>query len=79
MKYFLILIFFSIGFIFSGCISFTKVTTAYPFEKRYDYKTIIIVNGEKINIPKKKSVWILSEDTLYNLLSLANDKTKLYE
>ncbi len=58
-----------------GCIStheVVNITSAFPFEKRYTSKDSIIVNGEKIEFPKNKSVWILSNDTLNNLLIYSN-------
>lgn len=58
-----------------GCITrheIVNITTAYPFEKRYTKADRIMVNGEKIEIPKGKSVWILSNDTLNNLLIYSN-------
>ena len=60
-----------------GCITrheIVNVTSAYPFERRYDKSDKIVVNGERIEIPKNKSVWILSNDTLNNLLIYSNGK-----
>ena len=59
--------------LFSGCIS-NKITVkpVYPFEGRYSDKTDLQIDGQKVDIPKGKSVWILSNDTLFNVL----DNTK---
>ena len=58
--------------LFSGCITKVSVKPVYPFEGRYNDKTEILIDGQKVNIPKGKSVWIISNDTLYNVL----DNTK---
>lgn len=60
--------------LFSGCITKIPVKPVYPFEGRYNDKTEIQIDGQKINIPKGKSVWILSNDTLYNVLDNAKKK-----
>ena len=59
--------------LFSGCIS-SKVTIkpVYSFEGRYSDKTDLTIDGQKVNIPKGKSVWIITNDTLFNIL----DNTK---
>lgn len=68
------LIFISImSVLLSSCITqnTVPVNTAYSFEKRYDRSDKIIVNGEEITVPKGKSIWILTSDTLNNLLIYA--------
>ena len=67
----------SVAILLQGCIStheVVSITTAFPFEKRYTSKDTIIVNGEKIEFPRNKSIWILSNDTLDNLLIYSNGK-----
>lgn len=58
----------------TGCASFKSqqinVTAAYPFEGRYDSNTEIVVDGKKLNY--SESIWILSNKTLYGLLTSAN-------
>lgn len=67
-----ILIALAICGLMSGCISEkVQINTAYPFEKRYSSRDKIIVNGEPVIVPNGKSVWILSSDTLKNLLIYA--------
>lgn len=65
----------SMAILLQGCIStheVVNITAAFPFEKRYTSKDTIVVNGEKIEFPRNKSVWILSNDTLDNLLIYSN-------
>lgn len=61
--------------LFSGCLS-NRITVkpVYPFEGRYSDKTNLTIDGQQVKIPKGKSVWILSNDTLYNVLN--NTKVK---
>ena len=58
---------------FVGCVGpkTVPINTAYSFEKRYDKSDKIIVNGEEIVVPKGRSIWILTSDTLNNLLIYA--------
>lgn len=73
-KIFLTLILISGLMTFSGCFS-TKaigINTVSNYEKRYEFSNEIIVNGEKIEIPEGKSVWILRAETLEVLLSTAS-------
>ncbi len=62
-----------ISILMSSCITqdTVQVNTAYSFEKRYDRSDKIMVNGEEIVVPKGKSIWILTSDTLNNLLIYA--------
>ena len=61
--------------LFSGCLS-GKITVkpVYPFEGRYSDKTDLTIDGQQVKIPKGKSVWILSNDTLYNVLNNTKGK-----
>ena len=45
------------------------------YEKRYDSTANIEINGEKVEIPEGKSVWVLRAETVEVLLSTAADKT----
>lgn len=67
----------SIMLLASGCFSSKKngihVSTVYPFEGRYGSDSEIIVNGEKTSIRKEDSIWILSNMTLFNLLTSVSD------
>ena len=47
-----------------------NITAAYPFEGRYGQETEIKIDGHKIAY--NESVWILSNKTLYSLLSTAS-------
>ena len=61
--------------IFSGCISSKiSVKPVYPFEGRYSDKTDLKIDGQKVNIPKGKSIWILSNDTLFNVIDSSKRK-----
>ena len=60
----------------SGCISrVIGVNTLMSYEKRYDSTANIEINGEKVEIPEGKSVWVLRAETVEVLLSTAADKT----
>lgn len=69
------LIAFTLSFM-SGCISkVIGVNTLMSYEKRYDSTANIEINGEKVEIPEGKSVWVLRAETVEVLLSTAADKT----
>lgn len=60
-----------------GCFS-TKpqnlsISAAYPFEGRYDSSAKIEIEGNKVEVRKEDSLWILSNHTLYNLLISVSD------
>lgn len=66
----------------SGCFSTPKhdlrITAIYPFEGRYDSSNIVSINDNKISFAKEDSIWILSNNTLGNLLiSVSEDKEKI--
>ena len=61
----------------AGCFS-TKptplnISSVYPFEGRYDSSNTIKIDDDKISFNKEDSVWILSNHTLYNLLTAVSD------
>lgn len=80
MKKFIALL--GIGLVFcSGCFS-TKpgisVSAAYPFEGRYSSSDKIAINGNEAKVKEDESIWILSNNTLYNLLvSVSDSKDKV--
>jgi hypothetical protein len=58
----------------TGCFS-TKaigINTVSSYEKRYTSNSEITINGEKVEIPEGKSVWVLRGETLEVLLSTAS-------
>ena len=61
----------------TGCFS-TKphalnINAVYPFEGRYDSSVEIKIDGNKAEVRKEDSLWILSNHTLYNLLVSVSD------
>lgn len=63
----------------AGCFS-TKphalsINAVYPFEGRYDSSAEIKIDGSKAEVRKEDSIWILSNNTLYNLLVSVSDST----
>lgn len=60
----------------NGCLSnrhMLSINAAYPFEGRYDSSSTITINQDKIRFQEKDSIWILSNHTLYNLLTSVSD------
>lgn len=66
-------------FLCVGCFSPKKhglsITAAYPFEGRYSSVSEITIDGTKAEVEEKDSLWILSNNTLYNLLTSVSDST----
>lgn len=60
-----------------GCFSSKNktlsVSSVYPFEGRYDSTHEIVIDGEKEQIKEKDSIWVLSNHTLYYLLTSVSD------
>lgn len=70
---------FIVSLFCSGCFS-TKgrplnISAAYPFEGRYDSSVEIKIDGNKAEVKKEDSIWILSNHTLYNLLISVSDSS----
>ena len=62
--------------VLAGCrTKHVTINTALPFEKRYTPADTILVNGTRLEIPKGKTVWILTSDTLNNLLIYSDGST----
>lgn len=63
----------------SGCFSakphHLSISAAYPFEGRYDSSASVEIDGKKADVRKEDSIWILSNNTLYNLLVSVSDST----
>ena len=64
-------------FLLAGCFSSKNktlsVSSVYPFEGRYDSTHEIVVDSKKAEIKEKDSVWVLSNHTLYYLLTSVSD------
>ena len=59
--------------VLTGCFTGKQqinVAAAYSFEGRYGTDTEIRIDGKKINY--SESVWVLSNKTLYSILTTAN-------
>jgi len=67
----------SLTFCFSGCFSGKQqpltVSSVYPFEGRYDATNEIVIDNEKCSFNDNDSVWVLSNHTLYYLLTSVSD------
>lgn len=61
----------------TGCFSNKNKTLAvsavYPFEGRYDSSAEIVIDGNKATVKKDDSIWILSNHTVYYLLTTVSD------
>lgn len=67
----------SFTFCFSGCFSGKQqpltVSSVYPFEGRYTTSNEIVIDNEKCSFSDDDSVWVLSNHTLYYLLTSVSD------
>lgn len=52
-----------------------SIAAAYPFEGRYSQISEITIDGNKAVVREEDSIWILSNNTLYNLLTSVSDST----
>lgn len=50
-----------------------SVSAAYPFEGRYDSSAKIEIDEKQAEVKDGDSLWILSNHTLYNLLTSVSD------
>ena len=63
----------------SGCFSSKpeqhnlNITAAYSFEGRYSSSDLIEINGNKASFNECDFIWILSNNTLYDLLTSVSD------
>ena len=60
----------------SGCFSNPQplnVSTVYPFEGRYGSKVVVAIDGKRAEVNEGDSIWILSNNTVYNLLTSVSD------
>lgn len=77
------LIFLLLSLCCVGCFSTKKpstvsITAAYPFEGRYSAADEITINGIETKVKDSDSLWVLSNNTLYNLLvSVSDSKDKI--
>ena len=60
----------------AGCFSTRNqlnVSTVYPFEGRYGSEVAVTIDGKQAEIKEGDSIWILSNHTVYNLLTSVSD------
>jgi len=71
------LLILTVSLLCCGCFSSKphnlSISAAYPFEGRYDSSAKIEIEGNKAEVRKEDSLWILSNHTLYNLLVSVSD------
>ena len=60
-----------------GCFSNKNktltVSSVYPFEGRYSSTHEVVIDGKQAEVREKDSIWVLSNHTLYYMLTSVSD------